>query len=250
MGCSTCKSECGREDGCGSRKAEQKDLLDGLIARLYPSRTWGQPDDEASFRGGFDLGELRRLGQQLALALKAPVTLVPAGEEDLCASLYVLCLGREPPLLAVRERGLQVLRDLGEDLTQPRRLADRYLRLSCSLLERVVAIQEVAFELDIACGQAPEGLAVLREIPTPGVFDAKLLKRFQKAVDLILACGYQHLDMGLLDVPAAQFGLQGGDYAERYGVEPGLFNFFFQAQPVLTASATYLPLPDAAELAA
>ncbi len=53
MGCSTCKSECGREDGCGSRKAEQKDLLDGLIARLYPSRTWGQPDDEASFRGGF-----------------------------------------------------------------------------------------------------------------------------------------------------------------------------------------------------
>ena len=30
MGCDTCKSECGREDGCGTRKATQKVVLDGL----------------------------------------------------------------------------------------------------------------------------------------------------------------------------------------------------------------------------
>lgn len=254
MGCSTCRtntasphaprSECGREDGCGTRKAEQRLLLDELIARLYPSRTWGQPDDEASFRAGFSAGELRRLAQQLAVALKAPVAVRPGGAEDLCASIYVLCLGREPPLLTVRDQGLESLAALGEpvDAGAPRRLADQYLRLSCSLIGRLVAIQEVALELEIGCGQAPEGMAVIREIPRPGVFDPKLLKRFQKAVDLVLACGYQHLDMGLLDVPAAQLGLAPGEYEARYGVAPGLFNFFFQAQPVLTASAVYLPL--------
>jgi len=32
MGCNTCASECGRQDGCGTRKAEQKVVLDRLIA--------------------------------------------------------------------------------------------------------------------------------------------------------------------------------------------------------------------------
>ena len=68
MGCDTCKSECGREDGCGTRKATQKVVLDGLAERLYPSRTWGQADDAACFRAGLSLSEVQRLGRQVAAA--------------------------------------------------------------------------------------------------------------------------------------------------------------------------------------
>ena len=92
MGCDTCKSECGREDGCGTRKATQKVVLDGLAARLYPSRTWGLADDEACFRAGLSLSEVQRLGRQVAAVNKAPVFFVPGGEQDLCSFLYVLCL--------------------------------------------------------------------------------------------------------------------------------------------------------------
>ena len=245
MGCSTCKSECGREDGCGSRKAAQKEILDALVARLYPSRTFGAPDDEAGFRAGPSIDEVRRLSQQLAVALRARVFVRPGDDDDPCTFVYALCLGREPSLLEVREGDDAALLELVRELAPPQRLSERHLRLSLSQLGRLVAIQEVALELDLGCGLAPEGMAVIREIPKPGVFDPKLLKRFQKAVDLVQALGYEHLDMGLLDVPAEGFGLVSGDYERRYGQAPMLFNFFFHAQPVLTASAAYLPLPAA-----
>lgn len=252
MGCGTCKSECGREDGCGTRKAEQKTLLDELIARLYPSHTWGQPDDEASFRGGLAAAEARRLQQRLAAALRMPTFYRPGGPDDLCSFVYVLCLGRQPALIDIRDGG-----GLGQLFAGPREaeaeapapeqvLQEQYLRICLSQVSRVAAVQETSMDLLLAGDQVPEGMALLREVAKPGVFDPKLLKRFQKAVDLLLAHGIEHLDMGLLDVPAARFGLDPGDYAERYGVAPGLFNFFFCAEPVQTASASYLPLPRSA----
>lgn len=245
MGCNTCRSECGREDGCGSRKAAQQVLLDGLIRRLYPGRTWGQPDDAACFRAGLGPFEVGRLRRALAEALCAPTYVRPGGPDDLCSFLYVLCLGREPPLIEIRdsEAGLGLLEvevegEVGAAAgTERLALRERYLRLSCSAIGRLVAVQEVALEMDVK-----DGLAEIREIPLPGVFDPKLLKRFQKAVDLVQAHEIEHLDMGLLDLPAERFGLQPGDYAERFGTEPGLFNFFFQAQPVKTASVSYLPI--------
>lgn len=236
MGCNTCRSECGREDGCGSRKAAQQVLLDGLIQRLYPGRTWGQPDDEAAFRAGLGPFEVGRLRRALAEALCAPTYVRPGGPDDLCSFIYVLCLGREPPLIEVRdsEAGLRLLAGAVPDGPA---LRERYLRLSCSAIGRLVAVQEMALEMDLK-----DDLAEIREIPMPGVFDPKLLKRFQKAVDLIQAHEIEHLDMGLLDLPAERFGLRPGDYVERFGTEPGLFNFFFQAQPVKTASVSYLPV--------
>lgn len=240
MGCSTCKSECGREDGCGTRKAAQKVVLDGLVARLYPGRSWGDPDPAESLGAGLSGGEVRRLGQALSVALKAPVRYVPGEEEDQCRFLYVLCQGREPSLLDLREDRVAL-----EDLGAPDggTVLERHLRIACSRLGRLAAVQEVALELRQGGGGAPDGMAVLRELSQPGVFDPKLLKRFQKAVDLLLASGIEHLDMGLLDVPAEQFGLTPGDYGARYGAAPRLFNYLFAAQPVVTTSSTYLPLP-------
>ncbi len=260
MGCDTCKSECGREDGCGSRKAEQKELLDGLVARLYPSRVWGRPDDAACFRGGLQRSEVTRLGQQLATALKAPAYVQAGGAADLCSFIYVLCLGRQPSLLELRaEGGAAVPGEStgaaadapggpGDAGLQPEAdtIRERYLRIACSGITRAACVQEVALELYTSPALCPPGLAMIKELPLPGVFDPKLLKRFQKTTDLLLAHGIEHLDMGLLDVPAAEFGLAGGDYLRRFGTEPALLNFFFYAQPVLTAAAVFVPLAPAA----
>lgn len=259
MGCDTCKSECGREDGCGSRKAAQKEVLDELIARLYPSRCWGEPDDAACFRGGLHRGEVTRLGQQLATALKAPAYVQAGGAADLCTFIYVLCLGRQPSLLELRagsaaaagsELGVAIGAQ-GETGLEPEAdtIRERYLRIACSGITRAACVQEVAMELHTSSALCPPGLAMIKELPLPGVFDPKLLKRFQKTTDLLLAHGIEHLDMGLLDVPAVEFGLRGGSYAQRFGTEPGLLNFFFYAQPVLTAAAAFVPLAPAARAA-
>jgi len=254
MGCDTCKSECGREDGCGTRKATQKELLDGLIGRLYPSRRWGEPDDEACFRAGLHAGQVTRLAQQLATALKAPAYVQAGGPDDLCSFIYVLCLGRLPALIELRSTSAAEL--AGETALAAAGLApeadsirERYLRIACSNVTRAACVQEVAFELATAGEHCPEGLALIRELPLPGVFDPKLLKRFQKTTDLLMAHDIEHYDMGLLDVPAAEFGLSGGDYAQRFGIEPALLNFFFYAQPVLTAAASFVPLAPAARAA-
>lgn len=255
-GCGTCKSECGREDGCGTRKAEQAVILDRLIAELYPSRRWGQPDAERCFRGGLSEPEVAQLGQQLAEILKAPVYLVPGGPEDQCCFLYVLCVGRAPALVELRaqaELPSAVEQTDGAAALAPESTAirERYLRLSCSSVVRAVCVQEVALELDLEPPaprasepsiEAAQETAQIREVPLPGVFDPKLLKRFQKTVDLLMALGIEHLDMGLLDVPAGQRGLDGADYADRYGSEPALLNFFFYAQPVTTASLSFVPV--------
>ena len=261
MGCGTCKSECGREDGCGTRKAVQKDILDALVARLYPSRTWGEPDDAACFRAGLHTSEVVQIAQRLSAVLKAPAYVQAGGPDDLCTFIYVLCIGREPALIELRE---------GEADTDPggpdgpdgpddapaapastltpeaAAIRERYLRIACSTVGRLACVQEVAMELDTDAGRAPDGMAVIRELVQPGVFDPKLLKRFQKTVDLLMAHGIEHLDLGLLDVPAAQFGLLPGGYEARFGGEPALLNFFFYAAPVLTASSSFVPLSRAA----
>lgn len=260
MSCKTCKSECGREDGCGSRKAVQKEILDGLIARLYPRRTWGEPDDAACFRGGLHRSEVTRLGQQLATALKAPAYVQAGGPADLCSFIYVLCLGRQPSLLELRAGGAAApeapaLADARPDAAdrepglspEADTIRERYLRIACSGITRAACVQEVALELYTSRALCPPGMAMIKELPLPGVFDPKLLKRFQKTTDLLLAHGVEHLDMGLLDVPAAELGLRGGDYARRFGMEPALLNFFFYAQPVQTAAAAFVPLSPAAQ---
>jgi hypothetical protein len=248
MSCKTCKSECGREDGCGTRKAEQKELLTQLIARLYPSRRWGEPDAEACFRAGLHFTEVVRLGQTLATALKAPAYVQAGGPDDLCTFLYVLCLGREPSLVELRQGSYATDAD-GALWPEADTIRERYLRIACSSVTRAACVQEVALELYTSDALCPGGMAMVKEVPLPGVFDPKLLKRFQKTTDLLLALGIEHYDMGLLDVPAAEFGLDGGDYSQRFGAPPALLNFFFYAQPVITAAASFIPLAPSATAA-
>ena len=254
MGCATCKTGCDSgEGGCGPRKAQQKLRLDALIAQCYPQGCWGDPRLSDVDDAGIPAAEVLTLAHEIATVNKAPCYVVPGGEDDLCHFIYVLCLGREPSLIELRDevqRGLRPTLWLEGD-----HLRERYLRLSLSTLTRAACVQEVALELDLdpaeagAPGSPPQSpsasrvdpLAQLREVPLPGVFTAGLMKRLQRIVDLLAAHGIEHLDMGLLDVDASAFGLRPGEYAERFGAEPSLLNYFFYAQPVQMTTVSWLP---------
>jgi len=223
-GCADCKSGGG---GCESHKGPQRVVIDDVMRAVYPDRTWGRPDDEARFRAGIPEREARALGRSLASAAKAPTYFRAGGPDDLCHYVWVLCLGREPALIDVRD---------GLAPPEADHVRERYLRVNLSTVARIATIQEVALELD----RAGEGW-VLGELPQPGVYDAKLLKRMRAIVDLVEASDLEHLDFGMVDKPYPE--TLAGDYLDRYGVEPALVNFLFYAQPART-SATILLHPN------
>ncbi len=222
-GCATCKSS----GGCESHKGPQRAVIDEVMRAVYPARVWGQPDDEARFRAGIREREARALGRSMATAAKAPTYFRAGGPDDLCHYVYVLCLGREPALLDVRD---------GLAPPEADHVRERYLRVHLSTVARIATIQEVAMELD----RSGDGW-LLRELPQPGIYDAKLLKRLRAIVDLVEASDIEHLDFGLVDKPYPD--AVDGDYVERYGVAPALVNFLFYAQPART-SATILLHPN------
>jgi hypothetical protein len=224
MGCADCKSGGG---GCESHKGPQRTAIDEIMSAVYPDRTWGRPDDEARFRAGIPEREARGLGRSIATAAKAPTWFRPGGPDDLCHYLWILCLGREPSLLEVRD---------GLAPPEADRVRERYLRVHLSTVARIATIQEVAMELD----PSPDGF-VLRELPQPGVYDPKLLKRMRAVVDLVEASDIEHLDFGMVDKAYPDAVVD--EYQERYGVAPALVNFLFYAQPART-SATVLLHPN------
>ena len=258
MGC----SDCGSKGGCDARKHTQRGLFAEVIARVYPSSseaihgghggqggqgggpTWGVLDDEARFGAGVPRGEVRRLARSIAAVAQAP-TIFRAGEpEDLCDYVWVLCVGRRPSLVELRdglaraEPGAGPANDPLADLVPGVRVEERWLRLCFSSVARLAAMQEVALTLEVGEGD-DAGLCVLRESPRPGVFDPILLKRVRKIVALLEASDVAHADFGLLDRPLP--GAHPGDYVARYGVEPMLANFLFMAAPSSAPVVTVLP---------
>lgn len=220
MGCSGCT----RSQGCEAEKGPQRAAIDEAMARVYPTRTWGVPDDEARFGAGVRPAEARRLARALAVATRAPTFYRAGGPDDLCEIVYVLCVGREPALIDVRD---------GLAEADGERVRERYLKVHFSTVARLVTVQEVALELERA-----DGLVLVREIPRPGVYEPQLLKRLRAVVDLVEASGFEHLDFGLVDVPYPDAAP--GAYRERYGVAPALVNFLFYAQPARVTTTTVL----------
>jgi hypothetical protein len=222
-------SGCTKTDGCEAEKGPQRTAIDEAISRVYPTRTWGLPDDEARFGAGISAREARRLGHALSAATRAPTFYRAGGPEDLCDYIYVLCVGREPALIDVRD---------GRAEPEGDRIRERYLRVHLSTVARMATVQEVAMELD------RDGDAwILRELPQPGVYDAKLLKRLRSVVDLIEASDIEHLDFGMVDKPYE--GVEAGDYVERFGVPPTIVNFLFYPQPARTAVTSVLAVGQA-----
>jgi hypothetical protein len=230
-GCADCGVP-GAKSGCDERKSISRERIDALIARLYPDRTWGRLDDEARFGAGVPRAEVRRLGRALAELTRAPTFFRPGADDDLCDFVWILCLGRRPSLLELRDGGqaAPALAQLGD---AGGKVEERYLRLCFSSLGRVAAIQEVELSLE-----AQGGAALIREAPRAGVFDGTLLARMRKAVALLEASEIAHLDFGLLDLPLE--GAAPGDYEQRFGTAPRVANFLFYAPPPTTHSVATL----------
>jgi hypothetical protein len=233
-GCTNCRGK----SGCDHRKGEMLDAVAEALDRLYPTRTWGEPDDER--RAGVPPEDGAALAEELATELDAAVFHVPAGPDDPCDFLWILCVGRTPCLLQVRDLGVPV-EALASSGVSPDdgAVVERYLRVALSPVAPMAAVQEIALE-----AVAGEGGWLLRERPRAGVYDAPLLRRLQRLVAILPAYGLLHLDFGEISGPPE--GYDGGAWGALYGGgagQPSIANYLFFPQPATMPSAVLVPVP-------
>lgn len=240
---------CGAKKGCTHRKDGMFAEIDRVMDRLYPTRTWGEPDDLARFGAGIGDEEGQALAEELARELDAS-TFYRAGDDgDYCDYIYILCVGREPCLIQLRDGQVPVPDELR---TAEPPISELYLRVCLSHMARLAGVQQVAMELDtqpdkVAAGpgDSPDHLDYLvHERPRAGVYDAPLLRRMQRLVAILPAYDITHLDFGEISAPPT--GFFPGNYAELYGGAPHTANFLFYPQPTTTRTTALLsarPLP-------
>ncbi|MES1158132.1 MAG: hypothetical protein ABUL67_03430, partial [Haliangium ochraceum] len=98
MGC----TDCGRKGGCDSRKHGMFAAVDEALARLYPTRRWGERDEETALGQGIPPEEGAALAATLATRLKTSALYRPGEPDEWCDYIYVLCLGRTPSIAEIR----------------------------------------------------------------------------------------------------------------------------------------------------
>jgi hypothetical protein len=226
-------TSCGEKKGCDHRKGEMFAVLDDVIARLYPTRRWGEPDDDARFAAGVDEEDGQALAEELATELEAATFYRPGGEDEYCDYIYVLCLGREPCAVQLRDGEVAT----PDELADGERLDEQYLRVCLSNLARIAGVQQVGMTVERRGDEL-----LVRELPRAGVYDAPLLRRFQRLVSLLPAYGITHLDFGEISAPLP--GFDPGDYLARYGAEPHRANYVFYPQPSTTEVTTLVPVSN------
>jgi len=212
--------------------------VEGALERLYPSRTWGEADDAEVV--GLPADELAGLADELAAELAA-ATFVRLGDDDEpCDYIYVLCLGRTPCIVQVRDHGVPVPAEWHD----VERVDEMYLRLVISHRARVAACQQVAVTLV----RSPDGGLLVRESPRAGVYDAPLLPRMQKLVAVLPAYDLLHVDFG--DIAHAPPGFQAGAWRELFAGDPSIANYLFYPQPTTMITTTPIdPAPGMIERA-
>ena len=227
MGCTDCSSK----GGCSTRKGQEKELLTTLLPALYPGRRWGEPDDAARYRAGIGESEGRRFARQAAQALRGPAFFRRGEDDEACDYVYVLCVGRRPALLELREQA-------AIDVPDGDSISERYLRVALSSMARVAAVQELSFDLR----RDGDGY-VISEKPRDGIYDPVLLRRTQSLIELIVANDITYFDFGLLAKPVSRYaqGFDDLDYEERYGVSPSTVNYLFYPQPPTAISTSWVP---------
>jgi len=235
-------TSCGKKGGCDSRKHAMFAAIDGALARLYPTRRWGERDDAAALADGIEREEGESLAVAAARRLGTAVVFRPGEPDEWCDYVYVLCLGRTPCIAELRERlagrDQEGQRD-GEDGQGAASssveieddgppIEERYLRVALSSVARFAGVQEVAMTLDREPGG---GDLVVTERARSGVFDPVLLPRFQALVAVLAEADIRHLDFGEIVEPPDGFEAAAG-YAERFGAAaPVIANYLFYPQP-------------------
>jgi hypothetical protein len=220
---------CSAKSGCDDRKGAMFAAIDEVLARLYPTRRWGEPDDLARFEAGVSAEDAQALAEELAYELDASVWYRPGEPEDYGDFLYVLCVGREPSLIQIRDGEVP----LPAELADVDGLEEQYLRVCLSSMARMAGVQQVAVTM-----QREGDALVIREAPRAGVFDAPFLRRFQRLVAILPAYGIEHLDFGDISTPAQ--GFDPGPYRELYGTDPHIANYLLLPQPSNTVITTVL----------
>ncbi len=194
------------------------------LARLYPTRTWGEIDDEVAFEGGLPRGIGPRLARQIAEELSTAAYFERGLPDELCDYVWVLCMGREPSLWQMRA---------GRAPIAAEKISEVYLRVALSAVAPVAAVQQVLVQL------RPRGDRMMyTEEPRGGVFDAELLGRMQRLVGVIGDQGLLHLDFGEITNPPE--GYSGGAYAGARGCEPAIVNYLFYPQSPTAVVTRYL----------
>jgi hypothetical protein len=193
--------------------------VDRVLEQLYPTRTWGEADD--SHAAGMPRAELDALAEELAGELRAATFVREGGDDEPCDFIYVLCLGRTPCIVQVREHGVTAPEDA---------VSEQYLRLVISHRARVAAVQQVALDMD---------RGVITERPRAGVYDAPLLARMQKLVAILPAYGLLHVDFG--EIAHAPPGFHAGSWSDRFDGQPTIANYLFYPQPPTMVATTVIP---------
>jgi hypothetical protein len=190
--------------------------VDRALELLYPTRTWGEPDDSRAH--GMPREELDALAEELAGELRAATFVREGGDDEPCDYIYVLCLGRTPCIVQCRDHGVTPPEDAVSEL---------YLRVVISQRARIAAVQQVA--LDLRDG-------VVTERPRAGVYDAPLLPRMQKLVAILPAYGLLHVDFG--EIAHAPPGFAAGEWA--FEGAPAIANYLFFPQPATMVATTVI----------
>jgi hypothetical protein len=232
-------TDCGRKGGCDARKGPMFAAIDEALGRLYPSRSWSERHEDDELRAAVDPALGAALADRLAGKLSA-LALHQAGRPDeYCDFVYVLCMGRTPSLLELRE-GLcppeqAGLEGAGGDGEPGDQFTEHYLRVALSTLAPFAAVQQVALR-----ASRTDDVLIVEEAARAGVFDAVLLPRFQKLVAVLAELGVRHLDFGDIADPPA--GFDAGDYGERFGGAPAIANYLFYPQPCSSITTAVVPL--------
>ena len=225
--------------------------VDEALAQLYPSKTWGEPDDGAGDGQVAGLGpdEVAALADELASTLGAATFVRTGGEDEPCDYIYVLCMGRTPCIVQVRDHGVAVPAEWygATDTAQGSgAISELYLRLVVSQRAPVAAVQQVALEVMRVPGGADGGGAgfLVRERPRAGVYDAPLLHRMQKLVATLPAYDLLHVDFG--EIAHAPPGFDAGGWRQLFAGEPSIANYLFYPQPTTMIATGFIPTGVAA----
>lgn len=212
--------------------------VDRALAELYPSRTWGECEERADLdRPVMTQDELAGLADELAGTLEAATFVQLGGDEEACDFIHVLCMGRTPCIVQVRDHGVDApdeWRSLpcSDDAPQ---INEMYLRLVISHRARIAGVQQISMDLT----RARTGGYLVRQRPRAGVYDAPLLSRMQKLVATLPAYDLLHVDFG--EIAHAPPGYHAGVWRDLYGGEPSIANYLFYAQPTTMVSTTFVP---------
>jgi hypothetical protein len=222
-GCTNCKGKA----GCDDRKGVMLESVDQALDTLYPTKTWGEPDDRHP--SGMTREELDGLADELAQELGAATFVREGGDDEPCDYIYVLCMGRTPCVVQVRDHGVAAPAEWNDvDAVE-----ELYLRVVVSQRARVAAVQQVGIDLIKA-----EGGWLVRERPRAGVYDPPLLHRMQKVVAILPA--YELLSVDFGDIAHAPPGFHAGQWRELFGGEPSIANYLFYPQPNTMVATSFV----------